>query len=275
MATLQLGPLALPLNPLLMLLGWWMASWLTDSWMRAYPESARRQAARALMLSVAVGLLASRAGFVAMAWEPYTADPSALNSLLQILNLRDGGWLPEAGAAAALGVLLACIWRYPLTRRALALGSGCGVAFWALASLVLGVHERAPLPRLNLASLSGPQIALHAQQGSPMVINLWASWCAPCVVEMPVFAQAQQRHTGIRFVFVNQGESASVVRSFVQRQGYRLDNVVLDPEQQLSAAVRSSALPTTLFVDAEGRVLERHIGPLSAASLEGRLSGLR
>ena len=92
---------------------------------------------------------------------------------------------------------------------------------------------------------------------------------------MPVFAAAQQRHGGVRFVFVNHGERPERVRAWLQSQPYRLDNVLLDASQSLGQAVGSSALPTTVFVDAQGRVVERHIGPLSAASLEGRLRQLR
>ncbi len=287
MATLQLGPLALPLNPLLMLLGWWIASWLSDRALRPYPVSARRQGARTLLLAAGIGLLASRAGFVALAWPAYaqgltdalsSGSPAGLgpwlNTLLQIVQIRDGGWLPEAGLAAAVGVLMAGGWRYPLTRRPLALGASAGLVFWAGASMVLGVHERPSLPAVTLNSLQGPSVQLHQQQGAPMVINLWASWCPPCVEEMPVLAQAQQRHPGIRFVFVNQGESPEKVRQWLSRQPYRLDNVLLDPRQQVGEAMGSAALPTTLWVDAQGRVLERHIGPLSAASLEGRLRSL-
>jgi thiol-disulfide isomerase/thioredoxin len=281
LATLQLGPLALPLNPLLMLLGWWLASWLTDSRLRPYPPSVQRQGARTLMLAAAIGLLAARIGFVALAWPAYAplagsgGQPQGwAAAALQIGNVRDGGWLPEAGLAAALGVLGACAWRYPLTRRALALGGLAGLGFWAAASTTLGVHQKPVLPALNLPSLQGPSVALHEQAGAPMVINLWASWCTPCVTEMPAFAAAQQRHTGVRFVFVNQGERPERVRAWLQSQPYRLDNVLLDGSQALGQAVKSSALPTTVFVDAQGRVVDRHIGPLSAASLEGRLRQL-
>jgi thiol-disulfide isomerase/thioredoxin len=281
LATVQLGPLALPLNPLLMLLGWWIASWLSDRVLRPYPVSARRQGARTLLLAAGIGLVASRAGFVALAWPAYAqslaggSSPGGwIDTLLQIVQIRDGGWLPEAGLAAAVGVLLAGGWRYPLTRRPLALGASAGLAFWAMVSTVLGVHERPNLPAVTLVSLQGPHVQLHQQPGAPMVVNLWASWCPPCVTEMPVFAQAQQRHTGIRFVFVNQGESPEKVQQWLGRQPYRLDNVLLDPRQQVGEAIGSSALPTTLIIDAQGRMLERRIGPLTAASLEGRLRGL-
>jgi thiol-disulfide isomerase/thioredoxin len=275
MATLQLGPLALPLSPLLMLAGWWLAGWLADRRLRDGPPRVRRQAARALMLAAGAGLLASRAGFVALAWPEYTAGAGIVEDIVAMLNVRDGGWLPLAGAATAGGVLLACALRYRRSRVALAQGTLAGTAFWAAAVLLTGLHQRPVLPALTLPSLEGPEIALHAQQGHPMVINLWASWCAPCVEEMPVLAAAQRQHRDVRLVFVNQGETPQAVRAFLARETLRLDNVVLDPGSRLGPAVGSQALPTTLFVDAEGRVVERHIGPLSAASLAGRLRQLR
>lgn len=269
MLNLQLGPLALPLNPLLMMAGWWLASALADRLARREGVAVQRTVARAMLLAAAVGLLTARIGFVAMAWPAYAADP------LAVLNLRDGGWMPWAGLCAALGVAAGFAWRHASARRSLVAGALAGLLLWGGASTALGVHERPPLPSLSLQALDGPQVALQGQQGAPMVINLWATWCAPCRVEMPDLAQAQQRHPGIRFVFVNQGESPQVVRRWLEQQPYALRNVLLDPQQQTLRAAGSSGLPTTLFVDAQGRVVERHFGPLSAASLAGRLQRLQ
>ena len=83
-----------------------------------------------MLLAAGIGLVASRAGFVALSWPAYAqslaggASPGGwIETLLQIVQIREGGWLPEAGLAAAVGVLLAGGWRYPLTRRPLALGA--------------------------------------------------------------------------------------------------------------------------------------------------------
>jgi thiol-disulfide isomerase/thioredoxin len=265
---LQLGPLALPLNPLLMLAGWWLASWIADRMSAAGPARGRLMAARALLLAAAVGLLASRIGFVALAWPAYAAEPWTL------LNLRDGGWMPWAGLAAALGVLLGFAWRYPHTRRALAAGASAGLVLWGVTSQALGVHRKPDMPALQLQALDGLPVRLQPD-GRPTVINIWATWCAPCRDEMPILARAQQQHADIRFVFVNHGETAATVQRWLSRQPYVLGNVMLDPEQAVAAAAGTTGLPTTLFLDARGRMLQRHFGPLSGPSLAVALAKLR
>jgi thiol-disulfide isomerase/thioredoxin len=270
MLTLNLGPLALPVNPLLMMAGWWLAAAVADRLCAERSPRTRQVAARALMMSALVGLLASRAGFAALAWDAHMAEPQPLWSLL---NLRDGGWMPEAGWAAALGVLGGFAWRHPGTRRALALGALAGSALWGVASTALGIHQTPALPALTLQTLEGQPLRL-APDNRPMVINLWASWCGPCREEMPAFARAEAGFPGVRFVFVNHGEKAEVARRWLQQQAFQLKEVALDPQQELAGAMRTSGLPTTLFVDAQGQVLERHFGPLSVPSLVGRLRSL-
>ena len=127
------------------------------------------------------------------------------------------------------------------------------------------------MPTLALQGLQGETTELRQLvQGRPAVINLWAAWCAPCRAELPAFAAAQRDHPGLRFVFVNQGESAPTVQRFLGTLPFALDGVWLDPASRLGPAVASTGLPTTLFVDAQGRIVERHFGMLSAASLAGR-----
>jgi thiol-disulfide isomerase/thioredoxin len=268
MLNLQLGPLALPLNPLLMAGAWWLAAALTDHLMRKREPGDQRMAARSMLLAPAVGLIAARMGFVAIAWEAYASDP------LAVLHVRDGGWMPWLGLCAALSVLAGVGWRHAGVRRALASGSAAGLAAWALAATALGVHERPPLPPISLQALDGTAVDLHQQAGHPMVVNLWATWCGPCREEMPVLAAAQQRHTGVRFVFANQGESAAVIDRWLKHQPYRLNNVVLDPQSRLLDMAQSTGMPTTLFIDARGRIVERYLGVLSTPSLAARLADL-
>jgi thiol-disulfide isomerase/thioredoxin len=111
--------------------------------------------------------------------------------------------------------------------------------------------------------------------GQPRVVNLWASWCGPCRQEMPLLAQAQQREAQVRFLFVNQGESSSAVQAYLAHEGFALRDVWRDPTAALGPAVGSRGLPTTLFYDAQGRLVGRHFGVLNGPALELRLRELR
>ena len=92
---------------------------------------------------------------------------------------------------------------------------------------------------------------------------------------MPVLKAAQQAHPEIEFVFVNQGESAETVERYLANQGLQMRNVVIDPAKQLSTRMGSSGYPTTLFYDAKGHLATRHMGQLSAATLQDRINQLR
>jgi thiol-disulfide isomerase/thioredoxin len=128
-----------------------------------------------------------------------------------------------------------------------------------------------PLPDITLADIDGRSVALAQLAGKPVVVNLWATWCPPCRREMPVLGAAQKRHPEVQFVFANQGERANTVRGYLSEQAFQLDYVLLDTNQEFSRLLGSGALPTTLFFDAGGRLVEQRMGELSAATLTQKL----
>ena len=136
-----------------------------------------------------------------------------------MLDMRDGGWSPSVGLFAALGVLSWFGLRRAALRKPLAAGAIAGLAVWSGLSAGFGVHDHPLLPALTLQRLDGTWIALSPlTAGRPAVINLWATWCPPCRVEMPLFTNAQQREPGVSFVFVNQDEGSAVVQHWLSLQ---------------------------------------------------------
>ncbi|MDP1532892.1 MAG: TlpA disulfide reductase family protein, partial [Rubrivivax sp.] len=127
---------------------------------------------------------------------------------------------------------------------------------------------------LSLTSLEGRPMNLAEFKGKPTVVNLWATWCPPCVREMPVLHQAQMERPDVNFVFLSQGESADKVGSWLRARKLPLHNVLIDANKQAGAAFKEGALPTTLFFDAQGRLHSTRVGELSAATLSERLQGL-
>ena len=91
---------------------------------------------------------------------------------------------------------------------------------------------------------------------------------------MPILIQAQRDRPDVTFVFANQGETTQAVRTYLGSEHIELDNVLLDARFQLGAATGSHALPTTLYFSAEGKLVERHMGELSAATLGQRLESI-
>ncbi|HZW13154.1 MAG TPA: TlpA disulfide reductase family protein, partial [Noviherbaspirillum sp.] len=130
-------------------------------------------------------------------------------------------------------------------------------------------------PDVTLTRLDGGSVRLASFAGKLMVVNMWATWCPPCRREMPVLRDAQRRHPDIVFVFADQGESAETVRRYLESSQLKLDNVLLDPSRQLAFQTGSQGLPTTMFFDEKGKLVDRRVGGLSEASLAQRLESLR
>ena len=265
--SLQIGPLALPYGVLLafaaIAIGWAVGI--------RFGRAAGADAEPLLMRMLIVGVVAARLAYVWEWREAYSMAPWS------VLDIRDGGWEAVAGILAA-GLYGAYRTRVESRLRrtvvAAALTSGLLWTVGAVA-IALGAPATVGLPQLTLASLEGPAVKLGEFTGKPTVINLWATWCPPCRREMPVLEQAQASNPDVRIVFANQGESADQVHRFLSQQRLSLKNVLLDPALQAGAAIGHKALPTTLFFDARGRLIESRVGELSHGTLTQRLTQLR
>jgi thiol-disulfide isomerase/thioredoxin len=266
MLTLDLGPLALPVRYLLLLLAFaaaWACGWWAGRRQRLDPEPT-------LFAMLLGGLVLARLAFVARYASDYAAAP------WQTLDIRDGGFLLWPGVLGALLIGAFQAWRRTALRRPLALGVLAGALVWGGGSLALHQLERGSrLPELTLHDLAGRPVPLAELRGQPLVINLWASWCPPCRREMPVLLAARHSEPGVRFLLVNQGEGAAEVAAFLAHQGIDARDVLLDSGNQLGHLAGSRALPTTLFYDAAGQLRHSHLGELSPASLRHALQFIR
>lgn len=260
--TLQLGPLVLPVSWLVLFIAWQAGSFVAERRVRRLGQTL---GLHGWLLPLA-GWAAARAGFVAAHWDGYAGSASGL---LGILDIRDGGWYPWTGLLVAVVYGLVLAWRGQPAGRPLLWGLGLFCALWLSAHAVARAFAAPPaqLPQFSAVALDARSVDLPALTGTPVVINLWASWCPPCRREMPVLLQAQRDNPAIRFLWINQGESPEVVQRFSAQHGLPADAVLLDIQGRLGQMLGRSSLPTTLFYNAQGQLADLRTGEVSAGSL--------
>lgn len=179
---------------------------------------------------------------------------------------RGWAWTVGLGAAVALTAIAAGAWlaRAPATDPVPAGRDG-------LPERLTGA-EATPLPAASLPALRGPgTVRLADYRGAPLVVNFWATWCDPCVREMPALqAVAADLDGRVSFLGVNVRDDRRRARALARRTGVTYD-LAGDRSGRLFSRVDGYGMPTTLFVDAEGTIVYRHAGPLDAAGVRALL----
>lgn len=151
------------------------------------------------------------------------------------------------------------------SRRGLKIALGAAAIGVVAALALVALQRRAPslAPDFAVPDLAGQAVRLSALRGNVVLLNLWATWCAPCREEMPSMERLWQRLKGRGFVLlaVSQDESGkAVVAPFVQGLGLTFP-VLVDPEHQVGDRYGVWGYPESFIIDREGRVVERVIGP--------------
>jgi len=127
-----------------------------------------------------------------------------------------------------------------------------------------------------LEGLSGPAGSVPGfssadlADGKPVLVNFWASWCVPCIEEHPLLQAVVQR-TGVRLVGVNYKDTPANARRFLGRYGNPFSSVGTDPNGRGAIEWGVYGMPETFVVDGAGRIVYKHVGPISPDSLEGKL----
>jgi thiol-disulfide isomerase/thioredoxin len=115
---------------------------------------------------------------------------------------------------------------------------------------------------VTLHDARGNALDLQSLRGKPLLLNLWATWCAPCIAELPTLNElARMREGQLRVVTVSQDmANTDKVATFLTER--RLDRLEawLDPESDLIFELGAGSLPTTIFYDGEGKEVWRFVG---------------
>jgi len=144
-----------------------------------------------------------------------------------------------------------------------------------LAALAAGCREVFPsygevgdkAPDYGAHTLAGDSITLASLRGSPVLLNIWATWCPPCRKEMPDLQELHERHSpnGLQVVGVSIDAAGmdDAVRQFLEEYGVTY-TILRDPSDRISSVFMTQGVPVTILIDSDGKVLWRRLGPVSA-----------
>lgn len=127
----------------------------------------------------------------------------------------------------------------------------------------LDISKRgAPMPADAFTAPDGKTVTLASFKGKPLLVNLWATWCGPCVAEMPTLDTLAARGQGKLTVLVvsQDNKGKDVVDPFFAKAGFKHLQPYIDAESGLGFAFATGMLPTTILYDADGKEVWRVIG---------------
>jgi peroxiredoxin len=132
-----------------------------------------------------------------------------------------------------------------------------------------------PAPDFTLSSLAGTKVALSDLKGQVLLINVWATWCPPCRVEMPTIQAAYEQYheQGFTVLAVNLQEDPSAVATFMRDHQLTFP-VLLDEDGQVSRTYQAAALPSSFFVDRRGVIRAVYHGPMPRSIVAGTVEQL-
>ena len=124
-------------------------------------------------------------------------------------------------------------------------------------------HKGSQLPDFLLSDPAGKELRLQSLQGKPLLVNLWATWCAPCVAELPALDKLAGTLDGkVKVLSVNQDSGEpDKAGAFLKQRGVTRLEPWLDPKGDLAFHYEAPSLPTTVLYGSDGREVWRIIGP--------------
>ncbi len=130
-------------------------------------------------------------------------------------------------------------------------------------------------PDFTLTTLDGRQLKLSELRGKPVFLNFWATWCPPCVGEMPHFQSLYPKYKDkMHFLAVSIDREKSPVETFAKDKKLTFP-IGTDLKQAVASLYRIEAVPTSFLLDKDGKIVAYHLGGMSAKELDGFLSQIK
>ena len=148
-------------------------------------------------------------------------------------------------------------------------GAGCSeVGLGGDDSEPLDQGGRTPAPAISVPALDGGErVTLASRLGRPVVLNFWASWCEPCVREMPALVEFANETPGIDVVGLAVSDLPADSRRFAEEVGITFD-LGIDRDGEVAREYGATGLPVTVVIDPEGRVADTFFGEITRAQLD-------
>jgi len=159
-----------------------------------------------------------------------------------------------------------------------ALAAGFGVKQLSSPTSVANQSSQVPLPEFSLPDLSGQQHNINEWQGKILVINFWATWCPPCIKEIPEFIALQQAYADKNVVFIGIAiDDHDAVSKFITNKPINYP-ILLANEDGVALSRKlgnlAEALPFTIVVDQQSHIVSQHPGEFSKQQLQGIIDTL-
>lgn len=131
-----------------------------------------------------------------------------------------------------------------------------------------------PAPTVELVYLEGGSELLSDLSGTPVVLNFFADWCPACVAEMPDFERVHQQFgDDVMFIGIDRSGSDDGARSLIEQTGITYQ-VAVDRDGSMFQAFNGLAMPTTVFIGADGSIVDQHNGVIFEADLVERINSV-